>query len=235
MSKKQPYGNGRLRLSSYLGDRLHKALRLYLYETRLKRAGDPHDWINTLLDNHFTVLRTYLKVPKGKKAVVHGWSEDDIRRWVLAGVDWLRDYIAAEGITLYREEWSLDMTHLDKKGKIISNLGTPDFIALSARQKRWLVLDFKNAEDLSQYIEADGTMHGLDKLLGYAYGSRLKMKREEHRKMRYPLMVGYIIFLRKKVGADGKADIVVLSEPASAKRIEDWRRERVKRPHQPGT
>lgn len=227
--------DGRLRLSSYLGDRVHKALKLYLYETRLKRAGNPHDWINVQLDHHFRTLRGYLKVRKGREAVVHGWSETDIRRWVLACVDWLRDYIAAEGITLYREEWSLEMTHLDKKGQVMSHLGTPDFIAFSNRQKRWLILDFKNTESVQQYYEEDGSLHGLDKLLGYAFGSRIKMKREEHRKMRYPLIIGYILFMRTKVPVGGKADVRVVSEPASARRIEDWRRARVKRPHQPGT
>jgi hypothetical protein len=218
-------------IPSYLGDRLHKALKLVFYNRRTRTQGKARDWVNTQLDLHFAAMRKYLKAPPTAPVGVEDWTEADIRAWVLAAVDWMEAFCAAEDVTWFREEWSLPFVYIDEAAGLATHLGEPDFVAYAKGRKSYLVLDYKNASGTHNYVDETGAIRRaptnmLDKLLGYAFGVRFRFKKELRRRFR-PITVGYIIFIRDKVTPTRPLKVHLVTEQVSPQQLEGWRRRMV--------
>lgn len=231
---------GRLRLSSYLGDRLHKALKLCLYEQRTHRQGSPYDWVHVQLDNHFGALRKMIgnsnkPVTLKSECGQQYWSEDDVRHWVIGCLKSFYSFVAKEQITWYREDWSLEMTHLNRDGSRQAHLGTPDFPAYGNKRNRWFVLDFKNAASSDRYIDTDShdDLYNSDKALGYVFGVAQKLRREEKRQITFPVIYGYMVFIREKVAKGKKAKLKLITYKAKQNHLSRWLNERLKQPRKP--
>ncbi len=227
-----PYHTIGVSLPSYLGDRLHKALKLYFYNKRIGVQGDHTDWVTLQLDQHFRAMRKHLGTPANAPVGVSDWTEADIRTWVLACVDWADAFYKDEDITWFREEWNLPFVYLDQAAGVATHLGEPDFVGYSRKRKTYLVYDYKNATTVDMYKDEDGKIRRspnnmADKLLGYGFGARDRFKRELKRKMR-PLQIGYAGFIRNKVTKGKPLKVHMVTEDATAQQLEGWRRRMVK-------
>ncbi|MBI1364288.1 MAG: hypothetical protein GC134_09915 [Proteobacteria bacterium] len=216
---------------SYLGDRLHKALKLYFYNKRTRMSGHYRDWVKLQLDNHFVAMRKLLKVADGDPVGVGDWTEAEIRTWVLAGVDWIDAFCKKEDISWFREEWGLPFVYLDEAAGIATHLGEPDLVAYGKVRKRYMVLDYKNASSTAMYVDDDGTIRRsptnmIDKLLGYAFGARFRFKKELKRRMK-PITVGYLVFIRDKVTPATPLQVHLVTEDVTPQQLEGWRRRMV--------
>lgn len=215
-----------VRLSSYLGDRLHKALKLYLYNRKTNLKGQPVDWINHQLDAAFQAYRTLYKVPAGQAFIVEGWTDTDIRTWVVACLGLFIDFLAREDVVFYFEEWDLDNIYLDPpQNTRTAHLGCPDLVGFSRRRNAFLVLDHKNASHPDAYRDGP-TLREVDKLLGYAFGARQRYEREHKRKMKV-IVIGFLVFVRHQ--PPKAAELHLLEEPASPQRLGAWRKRALKK------
>ena len=222
-------GNGRPSgrmpsLASWLGDRLHKALKLYFYNKRHNlHQQDPFGLLEAQLKSHFVAFRRRYKIAP-RAALLDGWTEKQVINWVLGGVRAFVAYTEREKITWFIEEMPLDTIYLNDEGTLHTHLGEPDFIGYSERRKMFLVLDYKTADHTDAYFR-DGKIHDpdkRDKLLGYAFGARQKLKLRDGTIMK-PIRVGYAVFIRDKVRGPGYAPkMVLVEEDAPPRRLRRW-------------
>ena len=218
-------GSGRMpSLASWLGDRLHKALKLYFYNKRMKlHQQDPYALLENQLKTHFQAFRRRYGIP-ANAPLLDGWTEKQVTNWVLGGVRRFVAFTKREQITWFIEEWPLDTVYLNDEGTLYTHLGEPDFIGYSARRKTYLVLDYKTADHTDAYFR-DGKIHDpdkRDKLLGYAFGAKQKLKLQEGKIMK-PIRVGYAVFIREKVAnATAAPKLVIVEEDASPRRLRRW-------------
>jgi hypothetical protein len=220
-----PIGTGRMpSLASWLGDRLHKALKLYFYNKRMNlHQQDPYALLENQLQSHIQVFRKRYQI--GPTApLLAGWTEKQVTNWVMGGVRTFVAFTEREQITWFIEEWQLDTIYLNDDGSIYTHLGEPDFIGYSERRKTYLVLDYKTADHTEAYFE-NGRIHDpvkRDKLLGYAFGAKQKLKLTEGKLMK-PIRIGYAVFIRDKVRGAGYAPkMVLVEEDASPRRLRRW-------------
>lgn len=219
-----PIGTGNLpSLASWLGDRLHKALKLYFYNKRMKlHQQDPFALLEAQLQTHFSSFRRrYGLAPTAP--LLDGWTDKQVTDWVMGGVRRFVAFTEREQITWFIEEWPLDTIYLNDEGTVYTHLGEPDFIGYSKRRKTYLVLDYKTADHTDAYF-ADGRIHDpikRDKLLGYAFGAKQKLKLERGRVMK-PIRVGYAVFIRDKVRSGQMPKMVLVEEDASPRRLRRW-------------
>ena len=213
---KQPH------LPAWLGDRLHKALKLYFYNlsSGLHQA-DPFAPLHAQLTTHFRHYRKRYGITK--RNLNAGWTEKQVRWWVIGAVRRFLVFFEKEKVSWFREEWALDLIYLDDDGKHMTHLGEPDLVLYSQRRQRYMVLDFKTADDNDKYIHQgrDSDRKKWDKLLGYAYGARQKMRHSTGRKMD-KITIGYVVFIRKKVRKERMPPMTVLEQSASRRRLENW-------------
>lgn len=211
-------------LASWLGDRLHKALKLYFYNKRVGlHQQDPYALLENQMKTHFqTFRRRYNIAPQAP--LLDGWTEQQVINWVLGGVRTFVAFTKREKITWFIEEWPLDTIYLNDEGTLYTHLGEPDFIGYSERRKTYLVLDYKTADHTDAYFD-EGRIHDpikRDKLLGYAFGAKQKLKLQDGTIMK-PIRVGYAVFIRDKVRAAGHAPkMVLVEEDASPRRLRRW-------------
>lgn len=216
-------GRGMVTLSSYLGERLHQGLKVYVYSRRTGCQKDPMDVLRRQLDAHFISFRKKLGIAADQSILLDNWTENEVRTWVVANVKKFIAFFKREQIDWCREEWSLDPTSLNKDDTRWTHLGTPDFVAYSKRRKAWLVIDFKNAGSVDMYME-NGAIREPDKLLGYAFGARQHLKSEYGLGDIKPIVIGYMVFLRHKVTRATPAKMVLVEEKASNGRLSTWRK-----------
>jgi len=220
-----PIATGRMpSLASWLGDRLHKALKLYFYNKRMKlHQQDPYALLEVQLKTHIQTFRRRYNI--GPNApLLDGWTEKQVTNWVMGGVRAFVAFTVRERITWFIEEMPLDTIYLNDDGSFYTHLGEPDFIGYSARRKTYLVLDYKTADHTDAYFD-NGRIHDpikRDKLLGYAFGAKQKLKLSEGLNLK-PIRVGYAVFIRDKVGRAGDSPTMVLvEEDASPRRLRRW-------------
>lgn len=218
-------GTGRMpSLASWLGDRLHKALKLYFYNKRMKlHQQDPYALLEVQIKTHLLTFRRRYNI-KGHAPLLDGWTEKQVIDWVMGGVRAFVAFTEREQITWFIEEMPLDTIYLNTDGSYYTHLGEPDFIGYSERRKTYLVLDYKTADHTDAYF-AGGRIHDpikRDKLLGYAFGAKQKLKLTEGRHLK-PIRVGYAVFIRDKVRRTGdNPTMVLLEEDASPRRLRRW-------------
>lgn len=223
-----PIGGGRSgrmpSLASWLGDRLHKALKLYFYNKRMNlHQQEPYALLENQLKTHIQAFRRRYNIAD-TAPLLDGWTERQVINWVLGGVRTFVAFTVREKITWFIEEWPLDTIYLNDKGTLYTHLGEPDFIGYSERRKTYLVLDYKTADHTDAYFD-NGRIHDpdkRDKLLGYAFGAKQKLKLQDGTIMK-PIRVGYAVFIRDKVRGAGYAPkMVLVEEDASPRRLRRW-------------
>ena len=115
------------------------------------------------------------------------------------------------------------MIYLDDGGKNIMHLGEPDLVLYSERRGAYLVLDFKTADCNDKYINQgrDSDRKKWDKLLGYSYGARQKLRHTTGWKMD-KIYIAYVVFIRQKVRKGRMPPMTVLEQAVSERRLADW-------------
>lgn len=216
-------------LATWLGDRLHKALKLYFYNRNTGlHTQDPFAPLHAQLSTHFRHYR--LRYGVRSRNLHSGWTEYQVRWWVMGSVKRFVKIFNSHSPSWFKEEWPLDLVYMDEAGKHITHLGEPDIVFYSTRLKAYVVMDFKTADDNGKYVNngRPGDIKKWDKLLGYAYGAKQKLRLEYGWYMK-PVYIAYVVFPRQKVRKGRMPNIEILTEYVRPQRLYRWKKRFLKR------
>ncbi len=214
-------------LAGFLGEELHKAFKLYFYNKRTRvHQKDPFKPIHKQLDTALCKQRKSTDMARKNTIIFEGWTQDDLRKWIIGCVKCFIDFFEAEDVTWFREEWSLSTIYITPEGKHIKHLGEPDIVFYSQRRKSYLILDFKTANNITAYFQKD-KMRLTEKLLAYAFGARQKIYATKRLHM-HAITIGYVVFIRKKVVSGEMPEMHIFEEFVSKRRLNRWRKNHVK-------
>lgn len=211
-------------LPTWLGDRLHKALKLYFYNLNTGlHQEDPFAPLHQQLSTHFRHFRARYGITG--RNLHSGWTEKQVRWWVIGAVKRFLKFFASHNPSWFREEWPLDLIYMDEKGRRITHLGEPDIVLYSERKQAYFVMDFKTADDDGKYANKGrpGDVKKWDKLLGYAYGARQKLRLQYGKTMK-PLYIAYVVFERAKVRKGRMPRMTIFREYVRPQRLYRWKK-----------